>query len=54
MDSFEDSKRWEGVLYSTIRDAGVSMGLYENGAEYEKSFDEAIWANVTQSSAGWI
>ena len=42
VSSFEDAKKWEARRYPTYRESAVAMGLYEDGDEFEKAFDEAV------------
>ena len=42
VSTFEDAKKWEARRYPTYRESAVAMGLYEDGDEFEKAFDEAV------------
>ena len=45
--SFEDARTFDGELYSTYRMAAVAMGLYIDGDEFDKAFDEAVTMHAT-------
>ena len=42
VSSFEDAKKWEARRYPTYRESAVAMGLYEDGYDFDKAFDEAV------------
>jgi len=50
VSSYSDAKTVEGHLHRSFRDAAVAMGLYADGNEFEKSFDEAVRMHCTPSS----
>ena len=41
LQSFDDLRRFDGVLYDTIRQACLARGLLEDDGEWRKSLDEA-------------
>lgn len=50
MHSFRSGMNWEGMQYQTWIDTAIAMGLYQDGHEQEKAFDEAVRIRVTPSA----
>lgn len=49
MDSYQKGMYWERIQYNTWRETAISMGLYQDGYEQEKAFDEVVGIRVTPS-----
>lgn len=54
MSSFPGGRTWEGREYRIFWDTAVAMQLYEDGGEFEKTFDKDNRIRSTPSIGRWM